>query len=257
MNSTTWLDYYQQNRLNRPEPQWHLPPPEDSPALRELARSLSHFQLGESGEGTFLLHQAQRTYAGDPAYCAALALFIQEEQEHARLLQKLVERCRGRLVTNHWTHSLFRGIRRALGVGFEVQVLVIAEIIGTAYYRLVGRCTSDAVLKEVCEIVLRDEAQHIAFHAERFETDQGGRLPIERALWVAQFQVLFLAAVQVAWMDHGTALRALGGQRREFLREARGECIRFLASFATAGACARVADAPTLQALFKTKPSSL
>jgi len=114
MNSTTWLDYYQQNRLNRPEPQWHLPPPEDSPALRELARSLSHFQLGESGEGTFLLHQAQRTYADDPAYCAALALFIQEEQEHARLLQKLVERCRGRLVTNHWTHSLFRGIRAEL-----------------------------------------------------------------------------------------------------------------------------------------------
>jgi hypothetical protein len=25
MNSTAWLHYYQQNRLNRPEPQWDLP----------------------------------------------------------------------------------------------------------------------------------------------------------------------------------------------------------------------------------------
>ncbi len=82
MNSSAWLHYYQQNRLNRPEPHWELPPPPDTAALRELARSLSHFQLGESGEGTYLLRQAQRTHAGDPAYCAALALFIQEEQEH-------------------------------------------------------------------------------------------------------------------------------------------------------------------------------
>lgn len=235
MNSTSWLHYYQQNRLNRLEPQWDLALPEDSSALRKLARSLSHFQLGESGEGTFLLRQAQRTHADDPTYCEALALFIQEEQEHARLLQKLVERCRGRLVTQHWTHSLFRSIRHALGVGFEIQVLVIAELIGTAYYRLLGRRASDAVLKHVCEIVLRDEAKHIAFHAERFETDQAGWLPLEQALWAAQFQALFLAAVQVAWLDHGPALRALGAQRREFRREARSECIHFLASFAAAG----------------------
>lgn len=234
MNSTSWLHYYQQNRLNRIEPKWDLPCPPDSAGARLLARSLSHFQLGESGEGTFLLRQARQVHSDDPAYCEALALFIQEEQEHARLLQKLVERYRGRLVTGHWTHSLFRSVRHALGVGFEIQVLVIAELIGTAYYRLLGRLASDPVLGQVCEIVLRDEEKHIAFHAERFEMDQAGWLPIERASWVAQFQMLFLAAMQVAWIDHGAALRALGAHRSEFSREARDECIHFLTSFATA-----------------------
>jgi hypothetical protein len=136
MNSTSWLHYFQQNRLNRTEPQWELPLEGDPLALRELARSLSHFQLGESGQGTHLLREARRTHADDPAYQEALLLFIREEQEHARLLQKLVERYYGRLVTRHWTHTLFRTLRRALGVGFEIQVLVIAELIGTAYYTI-------------------------------------------------------------------------------------------------------------------------
>jgi hypothetical protein len=256
MNSSAWLQYYQQNCLNRPEPQWRLPPPEDSHALRALARSLAHFQLGESGDGTNLLRHAHRTHADDPAYCEALAFYVQAEQSHALLLEKLVARYRGRPVTSHWTHSLFRCVRRALGIGFEIQVLVIAELIGTGYYRLLGRLGSDPVLREVCDLLLRDEAQHVAFHAERLATDQAAWLPIERALWVVQFQMLFLAAVQVAWMDHGAALRALGAQRWEFLHEARSECIHFLASFAAAGACSRAADEPSIPAVLKAKPST-
>ncbi len=231
MNSIAWLHYYQQNRLHRPEPQWDLPLNENPTVVTELARSLSHFQLGESGEGTHLLREARQAHADDPAYQEALALFIAEEQEHARLLQKLVERYRGRLVTRHWTHTLFRLFRRALGLGFELQVLVIAELIGTAYYRLLENRTDDPVLRQVCELVLRDEARHIAFHAERFGVSHATWLPIEQALWLAQFQALFLAALQVAWTDHRRTLRALGISRREFQGEARRECVQFLASF--------------------------
>jgi hypothetical protein len=234
MNSTSWLHYYQQNRLHRSEPQWDLPFSGDPRTQRRLTRSLSHFQLGESGEGAYLLGQARRAYPADPDYCQALTLFIQEEQEHARLLQKLVERYGGRLVTGHWTHSLFRGLRHALGAGFEIQVLVIAELIGTAYYRLLGRRASDPVLQHVCDIVLRDEDRHIAFHAERFAADHTGWLPLERALWVAQFQMLFLGAVRLAWLDHGSALQTLGVQSPQFHREARCECLQFLARFVDA-----------------------
>jgi hypothetical protein len=232
MNSITWLNYFQKNRLNRTEPDWGAPLHGEPSAIRTLARSLSHFQLGESGEGTYLLMQARRAHPDDPVYAEALALFIEEEKEHARLLRKLVERYRGHLITKHWTHSLFRLFRRALGVRFEIQVLVIAELIGTAYYRLLGERTSDAVLRGACEIVLRDEAKHIGFHAERFATDHAARLPVENALWLAQFQFSFLAALQVAWLDHRAALTAMGIYRTEFHAEARSECVQFLASFA-------------------------
>ena len=228
MNSIQWLRHFEQNRLNRAEPPWHLPTPLDQPARAILARSLSHFQLGESGEGRFLLEQAQRQAPDDPQYAEALSLFILEEKEHARLLEKLVLRFGGALIRRHWTHALFRCARRALGLNFEIQVLVIAEIVGTAYYRLLGLRTRDPVLEQICALVLRDEAKHIAFHVDWLAGTRARLLPAEWLAWTLQFQVLFAAAAQVAWIDHRDALRLVGTNRREFFGEARAECIRFL-----------------------------
>ena len=233
MNTKRWVTYFEANRQNRPEPDWRLPYPEDAATAARLARSFSHFQLGESGEGRCLLAEARRAYPDDPLYCEALNLFIAEEQEHARLLGRLVERFGGRLIEQHWTHSLFRLFRRALGVHFEIQVLVIAELVGTAYYRLLKVRARDRVIEQVCDLILRDEAQHIAFHTDRFASSQASWLPMEISLWAAQFQSLFLAATVVAWVDHADALRATGAQRREFFREARKGCIAFLRTLET------------------------
>jgi len=229
MNSADWLAYFQQNRLNRIEPDWQAPLPADSSVKRHLARSLSHFQLGESGEGNFLLAEARRHYSQDRDYCTALDLFIKEEQEHARLLAGVVTRLGGRPITRHWTHGFFRLFRRAVSVNFEIQVLVIAELVGTGYYRILQRYSDDPTIGQVCDILLRDEARHIEFHNDRFADNHSSWLPLERAVWAAQFQALFLAASAVVWLDHGKALRSLGSSRREFLNEVRGECIRFLA----------------------------
>ena len=230
MNSQHWLEYFQQNRADRAEPTWNLPFPEDAATAAKLARSLSHFQLGESGEGRVLLAAARRTCADDPIYAAALALFIAEEQEHARLLARLVERFGGSCITRHWTHALFRLLRRSFGLHAEIQVLVIAELVGTAYYQALRVRARDVVIEQVCALILGDERAHVDFHAERFGSWQAQWLPLERAVWAAQFQVAFLAAAGVVWWDHGRALRSVGVQRREFFGAARRECIRFLAA---------------------------
>jgi rubrerythrin len=227
-NSLQWLHYYQNNKLNRPEPKWNLPSPLDARMQRLLAHSLSHFQLGESGEGRFLFAQAKEQIPDNAAYHEALKLFIAEEQEHARLLERLVSRFGGRTVRHHWTHAIFRLARRGLGFKFEIQVLVIAELVGTAYYRLLHRQTRDRVLEEVCALILKDEAQHIDFHADWLGDFQSRLLPIECAVWNLQFQILFAAAAQVAWIDHRHCLDVVGANRREFFRAARCECIHFL-----------------------------
>jgi len=240
MNSENWLHYFQHNRLNRPEPDWSQRFPEDECTAAELANSFAHFQLGESGEGACLLRAAARRYVDDLAYQEALALFIAEEKEHARLLARLVERFGGRLIRSHWTHSLFRLFRQALGVRFEIQVLVTAELVGTAYYRVLARRVRDRVTEEVCQLILRDEARHVEFHLERLVADQQLWLPIERALWATQFQALFLAALEVAWIDHRHVLQKLGASRSEFVREARRETGAFLARLVSASSRAEL-----------------
>lgn len=197
-DSSAWLEHFERNRLHRLEPDWQRPTPFLPHMTAPLARSLAHFQLGESGEGATLLVEARRTWADDPDYVAALGLFVAEEQEHARLLELLVGRLGGTLVTTHWTHRCFRGLRRALGVRFEIQTLLIAEIIGTAYYRLL-RSTGDPVLRQVCELMIRDEGPHLRFHAGRVVISQLRWGSLRRALWTAPFRLLFGAAVTAAW----------------------------------------------------------
>lgn len=228
MNSIAWLRYYQTNLDSWTDPEWHVPSPLDPKTKRTLALSLSHFQLGESGEGNFLFAQARKQTPDDAAYVQALELFISEEQAHASLLEKLVLRFGGRTIKRHWTHALFRLVRRTFGLNFELQVLVIAELVGTAYYRLLHARSRDPVLEQVCDRILRDEGRHIDFHADWLGDFHWRLLPLERAAWSAQFQILFGLAAQIAWLDHRKCFHAIDANRREFFREARRECIYFL-----------------------------
>ncbi len=242
MNSNAWLRHFQTNRLHRPEPHWDRPCREDRVTAAKLARSLSHFQLGESGDGSFLLAEGRRSHPDDPDYLEALGLFVAEEQEHARLLEHLVGRYGGTLVTRHWSHACFRLIRRALGVRFAIQTLLIAELVGTAYYRLLHLHTGDDVLGEVCGLMLGDEVRHLEFHADRFAAWQARWPARRRKLWVIQFRLFFVATVVAAWFDHREALLAVGSNRREFLRQASRECQGFLARREPAGGPGRLAS---------------
>ena len=243
MNSLSWLQYFEANRRNFIDPDWQSPCPL-SPELRtSLARSLSHFQLGESGTGRHLFVTAAEQVEDDAAYRKALELFVAEEGEHARLLQFLVERLGGRLIKRHWRHLLFRAARRALGLNFEIQVLLIAELVGTAYYRVLQRRARDPILDQVCTRILADEAQHIAFHLDYLRAINAELLPAERAAWSLQLQLLFTAALHAAWIDHRGALAATGAKRGEFCSEARGQCISFLDAL-TASRTVRASEGP-------------
>src|SRR5271154_5247253 len=113
MNTTTWRRHYENNRNNRTEPDWNAPCLLQHDVCRELATSLSHFQLGETGGGSFLLNEAAKESDADDL--AALSFFVQEEKEHARLLACMVHRLGGSLIQRHWTHRVFKLARRAGG----------------------------------------------------------------------------------------------------------------------------------------------
>lgn len=218
-NASTWVFYFEKNAMERSEPDWSLPVVCEECLRPILAESLSHFQLGESGDGGFLFRKLPQE--ADSDYLRCLEFFVREEQEHARLLKELVQRFGGKLLNSHWTDTLFCLIRRMLTFSWEIQILLTAEIIGTAYYKLVGEKCSDPILKQVCQLIEQDEVKHLQFHQDHFIGMQASDSAMVRRLWNGQFTVIGFLVAHVAWIDHGRCLKALGASRQQFLQEIR------------------------------------
>ena len=195
-----------------------------------LVRSLAIFQLGESGGGTRLMRYVRRVVAGVQLadYENAVSLFIEEEQYHSRLLARLVQHLGGECLTGQWTNSVFRWLRNHFGVEFNIQVLLIAELIAEAYFGSLYRKSSDKVLRACCHKILSDEMRHIAFHAEFLRERLADKPAWWRTMWRGQFRLIHLATcVVVAW-DHRGCFQALGLKPANFAQLALKAGSRFL-----------------------------
>jgi hypothetical protein len=231
MNTHLWTEYFRSNLRNFHEPPL---PPDDCrmPAWMRLPlmRSLAIFQLGESGGGTRLMRYV-RTVVGEEqwrGYENAVALFIEEEQYHAELLGRVLEYLGGARLEKQWSNSTFRWLRNQLGMEFNIQILLVAELIAEIYYALLHRRCADAAIRACCLKILRDEMRHIAFHAEFFRERLGALPPWKRTLWRTQFRVFHAAAALVVAWDHRSCFKALGVGPFDFLRQATGPMRRFL-----------------------------
>ena len=212
-----WLTYFQQNRANRRTIPWgrgiHV-----EPDLREpLIHSLQRFQIGETGNGTRLLAGAAAT--GDAGYREAITLFIQEEHEHARLLERILRSLDADLLTNHWSDTCFVAVRHLMGYQMELVVLLSAEMIAKRYYRALYEGTHDAVLRAVFGQICDDEEGHIDFHCaylrERFCQYPAIIQWLIRILWMTFFGCVCLVVI---W-DHRAVLSATNVGVGGFLRD--------------------------------------
>jgi hypothetical protein len=231
MNTHVWTQYFLANRDRFTEPRL----PAGETALPEavrcpLARSLAIFQLGESGGGTRLLRYVRRVVREERlrGYEESVQLFIEEEQYHSRLLEKLVLHLGGVCLEKQWTNSVFRWLRNHFGVEFNIQVLLIAELIAEAYFGALYRRCPDVGVRLCCRKILADEMRHLAFHAEFLRERLDARPAWWRALWRAQFRVIHLATCAVVAWDHRKCFRALELDPPEFARMASRAGTRFL-----------------------------
>lgn len=209
-----WLSYFEHNRNSRHVIDWdhvlELPPRMRGP----LIRSLQRFQVGESGEGRHLRRQAAT--AGDPVYEAAIDLFIKEEQEHARLMARILKQLGAPLLKRHWSDACFVLLRRLFGLHHELLVLLMPEIIARRYFRALRDGGSDPLLRAVCAQILHDEEGHVAFHVDYLQKAFGGlSMP---ARWIVRWlwRWLFRLACLVVIIDHRAILRETGVSKTAF-----------------------------------------
>lgn len=210
-----WRNHFRRNLLDELHPRsrdaW-------GPGEREiLGASLAQFQLGESSDGRHLLAYARRfgDGIGDSWLGEAMALFIQEENRHSFWLGEFLKAQGYPLLRACWSDAVFRVLRKGLGFGLMVSVLVCAEIVAVPYYSAVRTATTSGWLRSICTRLLQDEAMHLRFQASNLGA-VWRRWKLLRALRVGH-KGLMAAICMAVWLDHGDVLRRGGYTRLTFL----------------------------------------
>jgi hypothetical protein len=214
-----WIRQFEDERERRHaqgDPDWER----GATLHRAVWASIQRFQVGEDGDGANLVGKADE--AGDADYAQAVRLFVAEEQNHARLLARLLEAGGMPTLKGHWSDTFFVRLRRLMVLRTELLVLMVAEVVALRYYRALRDGADDSLTSEVAGRILADEQRHVPFHSRRLhdslaELPRAVRRPV-MALW----QLLLLAASFVVALDHGPALRRLGLGRLRFLADVMG-----------------------------------
>lgn len=227
MNTKHWIAHFENNRLNRPEPEWMMPLHLPEGKRAALARSLAEYQLGDGGgECRLIAADAESFRQSREEMDRIVDLWFAEEREHSRLLWHAVKRLNGEYITSTFAFRMFNLCRRALGVQFEMLVLLIVEIVSTGYYRIIRKHCDDAPIADMCKHILRDEARHIDFHRDRLADRFRHGI---HWLWPALFHTLGHACAAFLWFGHGRDLRALGVARAELFAHVTSGLENFLA----------------------------
>ncbi len=169
------------------------------------------------GHGSSRTSEADR--AGDGDYARAVRLFVAEEQNHARLLARLLAAGGVPPLTGRWSDTVFVRLRRLMGLRRELLVLMIAEVVALRCHRALREGADDPLTSDVAGRILADEQRHVPFPCERLhalpaELPHATRRPVT-ALW----RLPLLAVCLVVAVDHGPALRRLAVGRLRFVAD--------------------------------------
>lgn len=218
-NFVYWRDYFAQNKLNRLEPAWQEEMTLSPEILKVLVPSLEQFQLGDGGGPASLIAWNARSFRSSSLQMQEMVdSWFEEEKEHSRLLGKALDRFGGTPITTHWSFEIFCFLRRILGVRIELIILLCTEIASTIYYRLLYKYTEDQPFKDMCLLILRDEAGHINFHRDRL--DLAAKEGKSKYGWFYKnfMNICTMGAATILWISHGKTLKKLGATTSEFYR---------------------------------------
>jgi hypothetical protein len=216
-----WLAFFRARRDRSVDLPWASDTRLGALERERIARSIATFQLGESSEGGHLI-AAARSFGlrrGVPELEEVTELFIREEQFHAALLAAFMKANDIPAKRTEWSDRVFRALRRHASFELAVSVLIVAELIALTYYRALAAATSSAVLREICETILLDEACHVAYESTllRRLRERHGR--VTRRLVRGGHVLLYAGAVAVVFAGHRQVLRPGGYGLRRFWTE--------------------------------------
>jgi hypothetical protein len=221
----SWHNYFVENSSNTGHIPWDN---EDTLTAEEkgrIGKSIAAFQLGEYSEGRGLMKFAGE-YAeknADDYLVKITRLFIAEEQNHALLLKRFMDRHEIETIKKNWTDTVFRRLRKGVGYELSITVLITAEIISLIYYRALKSCTGSRILARVCDKLLADEAAHVRYESELIIYIRNSRPAPVRQLMGLLHRALFMGTTLVVYFEHRQVLEGGGYNFATFWAACRSE----------------------------------
>jgi hypothetical protein len=217
MHFLHWKAHFELNRSHFDSIDWAMDDDLTAKEKKLIFASLQQFQKGENSEGKHLYSFAKKW--GDATYIECIRLFIKEEQKHALVLGRYMDIYSIPRIKNHWVDGVFRGLRKMAGLENTITVLLTAEIISKVYYKGLKNATGSALLAKLCNQVLKDEDQHIAFQCCTLSMLYRNKGKLARLFHNSWHVLLMLGTIVVVWMHHRRVLKAGGYSFFNFLLE--------------------------------------
>jgi hypothetical protein len=214
--SSAWIAYFEANAEAVAAPDWTAGPQLSAADRFVIARSLAIFQRGEEGSGQTIARFAWR-YAerrNDPDYPLALRALFDEEARHAGDLARFMQLAGISRIATEYSDGVFRFLRHHLGLDGALCMLLTAESIACIYYRALYNATASPLLRQLCAQILRDETQHVRFHAQRIALLRAAASPWLAFTRKTVHAAVFAGAVLAVAREHRSVLIAGLGPRR-------------------------------------------
>src|SRR5882724_1428986 len=217
MDFSYWKNYFVSNSSHFEDINWNEQEHLTKHEKEIISSSLQQFQKGEQSEGKHFFSFA-RTFP-DPFYLETIRLFILEEQAHAHVLGKFMDMNGIPRIRKHWVDDIFRRLRKLADLENTITVLITAEIIAKVYYKALKNATGSALLKQLCDQILNDEDQHIAFQSYTLNLFYSRKGKIRKFFNRAWHQLLMLGTICIVWFGHRDVLKAGGHSFATFFVE--------------------------------------
>jgi hypothetical protein len=217
MTFSNWKNYFETNKSHFSDTDWKQPEKLTQAEKKIITTSIQQFQKGENSEGKHFFAFA-KTFP-DSLYLECIKLFIAEEQTHARVLGKFMDKHDIPKIKKHWVDGCFRWMRKFAGLENSVTVLVTAEIIAKVYYKALLNCTGSALLRKICAQILKDEDQHIIFQCYALSLFYGKKNVTRKFLTRSFHFVLMVGTILIVWIYHRKVLKRGGYNFNKFFVE--------------------------------------
>ncbi len=196
-----WLDHFRRNHHAVPAIHWEHGVSIPSAATPAVVRSLARLASELLADPSALLRAAAAT--GDPRLSAALTLACEERLIHGAMLDRAVLALGG----NRQAPAARLG-RKGLIPG--LARLWREALVARAFLRALHQSVDDPVLRQVCQVLLRELAGQLAFIRDTLRRRAAVHGEAARRSYHLMWSIGFQLSSAGFFLHHGRALRALG-----------------------------------------------